>query len=331
MSTKTQDNDTQASHPGGLRVSQAKLRALHPELDSGVAWLRFITKVPIYSKRSFWRARIPEHLLYGDSRAAVVVSTEPLLVAAYTDELDCIALLKFPDSFVSEYDLGVGSRLLTVNTYFYPDEPHADDLEIGPNAYGRYVNFSPFIADFLTDDVETVEQRKAEISEYEWRKTAELGNRYLDDRIAPPRDGRPLLSCLPIERSAGHFSVRKILDYLFGLMIFVIGTTWGVRTIAVDARAGWGAIIIFGALSLVMIVQIVKLCGADEQQPRVDAKPNQRLRRALVWTATAIISVVLGLSENFMSHWLNNSVVALWFAAFLTNLAFYPLRGEQKR
>src|SRR5215212_5775735 len=103
MSTKTLDNNKQASHPGGLRVSQEKLRVLHPELDSRVAWLKFVTSNPIYASRSFWRARIPEQLVYGDCRAAVVVSTEPLLVAAYTDELDCISLLEFPDSFVKEY------------------------------------------------------------------------------------------------------------------------------------------------------------------------------------------------------------------------------------
>ena len=52
------------------------------------------------------RTYLKEQLLHGDSRAAVVVSVDPLLlVAAYTDELDCVALLRFPDSeFVEEYD-----------------------------------------------------------------------------------------------------------------------------------------------------------------------------------------------------------------------------------
>ena len=38
--------------------------------------------------------RIAEHLEHGDSRAAIVVSTDPeLLIAAYTDESACIQIL----------------------------------------------------------------------------------------------------------------------------------------------------------------------------------------------------------------------------------------------
>ncbi len=334
MSTETLDNNTRASHPGGLRISLDKLRLLHPELDSRRAWRRFVAKNPeVYPKRSFWRVRVEEQLLYGDSRAAVVVSTEPLLVAAYTDELDCVALLRFPDSFVEEYDLETGSRLLTVNTYFYPNESHAEDLQIGPNAYGRYVNFNPFIADFLTDDVETLEQRKADISEDEWRKTAELGERWLNENL-PPRDGRPLLSSFPSDRPPAHskvqFSVSHILDNLLGLMIFILMTSWSVRVIGVNPTVGWVATILFGGMSVLMVVEIVRICGADEAPP-VDLKRSQRVRRALVQLGTVIVAIFLGITDVFIAHWLNNSMPALWLAAFVTNLAFYPLRGELKR
>ena len=63
--------------------------------------------------------RIAEHLEHGDSRAAIVVSTYPaLLIAAYTDELACVAMLRLPkEPLVSKYSLLRGSRLLTVNTY----------------------------------------------------------------------------------------------------------------------------------------------------------------------------------------------------------------------
>jgi len=40
---------------------------------------------------------ISNHLKMGDSRAAVVISIHPkLVIAAYTDELDCVAMLQFP-------------------------------------------------------------------------------------------------------------------------------------------------------------------------------------------------------------------------------------------
>jgi hypothetical protein len=51
-----------------------------------------------------FREGLAEHLRIGDSRAAV-------------DELDCVALLRFPDHPAAECRLGVGSRLLTVNMY----------------------------------------------------------------------------------------------------------------------------------------------------------------------------------------------------------------------
>jgi hypothetical protein len=79
-----------------------------------------------------------------------------------------------------------------------------------------------------------------------------------------------------------------------------------------------------------MVLDIVRICGADEQ-PRGYVKPTQRLRQTLVHVGTAAVSIFLGLSEHFISHWLNESVAALWVAAFVTNLAFYPLRGEEKR
>ena len=63
------------------------------------------------------RERYAEHLLLGDSRAAVVVSTNPLMVTAYSDEMDAAILLRFPAFLVSKYALQVGTRLLTVNTY----------------------------------------------------------------------------------------------------------------------------------------------------------------------------------------------------------------------
>ena len=51
---------------------------------------------------------IAEHLIFGDSRAAVVISIYPkLIVAAYSDELDCVAMLLFPrEPFITKYNLG---------------------------------------------------------------------------------------------------------------------------------------------------------------------------------------------------------------------------------
>ena len=116
--------------------------------------------------------RIAEHLEYGDSRAAIVVSTDPeLLIAAYTDELDCVAMLRFPnDPLVSKYALQRGSRLLTVNTY-KQNQRLDTDLIPGPLAIPRWSGFDPIIADFVTDDMERVEARKFQIPSIEWERT----------------------------------------------------------------------------------------------------------------------------------------------------------------
>src|SRR5688500_4027368 len=122
-------SDAKASDPGRLRLSASKMRILRPDL---------------YGLRGVWRAvqgtmgkKLEDEigcttrlLIEGDSRAAVVVSLHPLLVAAYTDEMDCIAMLRFPASFIPAYSLEVGSRLLTVNSYGY--RPLTRDLIAGP-------------------------------------------------------------------------------------------------------------------------------------------------------------------------------------------------------
>lgn len=61
-------------------------------------------------------------LCYGDTQPAVVVSVEPLLIAAYSDEMDAVAMLLFPSDFAERYELRPGSRLTTSNIYFGGDE-----------------------------------------------------------------------------------------------------------------------------------------------------------------------------------------------------------------
>ncbi|WP_372721643.1 hypothetical protein [Novipirellula sp.] len=120
---------------------------------------------------------IEEHLRFGDSRAAVVIEADPIYVAAYTDELDCVAMLKFEPSEISLSELKVGQKLVTINTYdFTPGL--GSDLHPGPGATGRFVNFHPLIADFLTDDGEPLCERKQTIGKDEWRRAFELGKEY---------------------------------------------------------------------------------------------------------------------------------------------------------
>lgn len=184
-----------ASDPGYVELSERKLRRLCPGLYAS-RW-NLLGKI---DERMGWRAAerlsCADQLVHGDSRAAVVVSTSPLLVAAYTDELDCVALLRFPDGLATEMGLDVGSRLLTVNRYV-PRGPFARDLENGPASHHRYKNFIPIIADFLSDDAERLTLRKSRIDEEEWERTWMLGQRSLKQHGAAARDGRPHRCIMP--------------------------------------------------------------------------------------------------------------------------------------
>jgi hypothetical protein len=186
--SKYHDNRTAASDPGGLRLSIDLLRQIEPAFGEllGPALDRSRDAAELVE-------RLDEHLRLGDTRAACCVSVEPLLVAAYSDELDCVALLSFPGWLADRFGLLPGFRLLTVNTYM--DEANlAPDLVAGPRQLGRYTNFYPVIADFVSEDTERIDQRKATISEEEWRRCDELGEDYVRDSPGQWRNGSPLYS-----------------------------------------------------------------------------------------------------------------------------------------
>ena len=147
-------------------------------------------------KRDSFAEMVDEHLREGDSRAAVVISCSPLLVAAYTDELDCVAILRFPSEFKNRFALQQGSRLLTVNTY-YVLSSIAGDLIAGSGSFKRYQNFYPLIAEFLSDNSERIAQRKSQIAESEWDRCLLLGREYLVNRPGVVRDGSPFASFKP--------------------------------------------------------------------------------------------------------------------------------------
>ncbi len=191
--TQTLDDSTFAANPGGLSLSLEKLRVLRPDLFTWGQRLRESLGLVVPQ-----RTYIAEQLMHGDSRAAVVVSTAPLLVAAYTDEMDCIVILKFPDEFVTKYDLRDGTRLLTVNCYGRGPE-YSEDLVLGPNHNAQWTSIHPMIAEFLSDDLGLIERGKKEISDDEWERAYRMGKSHLKHRPGVARDGRPVFSAAAAE------------------------------------------------------------------------------------------------------------------------------------
>lgn len=190
--------DSYASNPGSLMINEAKLRRLRPDLFLPTGRLR----------RALHRLDLVDdeyhdlayHVGKGDCQPAVVVSTEPLRVAAYSDELDCVAMLGFPVELVREYALEVRDSLISVNLYWTWEHCGGvvvPDLYPGKGAHGRYGNFDPVIGDFVSDSVREIDQHKKRFSKYERARAWELGQKYLKKHSRQVRDGRPGLAVRP--------------------------------------------------------------------------------------------------------------------------------------
>lgn len=190
------------AHPATLTLSDAKLKALSPELFLARSWTKFLREngYRLGSQNddpSYWKGYIADYLRSGDPRAAVVVSAAPLLVAAYAAELDCVALLRFDKKIAKLYHLADGDHLLAVNTYLEWNFWLPEDLTPGSRASGKYRNVAPLIADFLAEDDERIAQLKAGVGPAEWSQAETLGKQYLSQYGEKARDGRPLLCHLP--------------------------------------------------------------------------------------------------------------------------------------
>lgn len=186
--SKYVDDSTYATIPGDLTVDWRKMRRFERELGLRARFLRIL---PIPD------AAIAEFMRLGCCNPAVVVQTQPeLLIAAYSDDHDWVLLLKFDQFFVQEYSLQPHTRLLSVNMYMR-EEPLMCDLQNGPNSTLLWSNFAPRIAEFCSSDHDTIQAKKQQCTEEEWRRTTELGFQILAEQRVIPRDGNPYRSGVP--------------------------------------------------------------------------------------------------------------------------------------
>jgi hypothetical protein len=161
-----------ASDPAQLKLSDSKLRQLCPSLylSPGVGGFVRCFFLDGLGKREFIR----DMLSQGDSRAAVVMKSQPLLVACYCDDSDAVCMLRFAGDGAGSNVYRPGDRLLTVlNSIIALRRPaHVDevapDLVQGDAANPHYVNFWPLVAEFVSDDVVEIERRKSAISNLEY-------------------------------------------------------------------------------------------------------------------------------------------------------------------
>jgi hypothetical protein len=212
FNTQTGSGNSFATRPGMVRLSQERLQRMHPYLYEVKARFPWQKSHKPSTNHEIFKVHVAEHLRYGLAEPALVIQLGPLVIATYCHELDAVVHLgfyscgsspkgrKYPtklaEELIERYNLRVGSRLLSVNTFYGLNEgPYACDIIPGPQARGVYGNISPYIAEFLTSDLAEVEERKKEIEGWEWQKCQQLAEQYRQHVVGhepKPRDGRPL-------------------------------------------------------------------------------------------------------------------------------------------
>jgi hypothetical protein len=162
-----------ASNPACLTVSAEKFSTTLPRpnflIRSAAGLLGIPLASDIYGKEAF------DVLLQdGDARAAIVVHTDPVTVAAYSDEFDAVILLRIPEEQCVGLNPRIGSKMIAVFNYL-PSLNTPRDIFMGEQAGGEFRNAEPLIGDLLSDDIDRLQELRESISEAEWERARQLG------------------------------------------------------------------------------------------------------------------------------------------------------------
>jgi hypothetical protein len=191
--SSTRSRPTLAERPSRIKVDK-KMADQFERQFTGCLGLPATLILRLVAKKTEM-SMLCEHALMGDCNPAIVISLNPLVVAAYADEMDAVVLLRFKSSLVAAFDLTLGKRLVSANSYMEQvGRAFARDVEVGENHTGRYVNFKPVILDFITKDKERLELLRKMIPEAMWHRAEELGIRKFQGKACSLRFGSPFRS-----------------------------------------------------------------------------------------------------------------------------------------
>lgn len=163
------DSNTVAENAGGVRLSEEKFAQVRDEILK----LSFIKKM--YCNKQF--QRINDFMVHGDTQPAVVYSVNPLIISAYSDEMDGVVFLEFPDELAEMYNLRAGMRLVTSNVYKVGMKV-SKDITVGSGYLKRYTDFTPIVQLFLTKDEDYSMKRTELFDEEIWKKVESLTAEY---------------------------------------------------------------------------------------------------------------------------------------------------------
>ena len=160
-----------AGEPGRLMISKKNWQKILSAYQ-----LSFWQKIAVNINRK----KVQECLCYGDTQPAVVVSVSPFVVAAYSDEMDAVVLLLFPEALAKQHDVKLYDKMVSVNTYLRHNMiAHVHDIFVGKDFSRQYSDFRPLIGDLLSSDSEMIKLHKSHVPQYMWDYVKSLGEDYL--------------------------------------------------------------------------------------------------------------------------------------------------------
>lgn len=179
MRKKFIDKSTQAELEGGLSVSRAKWKEI-----GKIYQLSLKSRIKL---KKFKRIEA-ECLSFGSVEPSVVMCTNPLLIAVYSEDMDAVLVLQFPQAYREKYSLSVGDKLISVNTYGN-GRPLAKDIFVGEGYTHTWTDFTPHIADFLSNDNTRIKFLKDSIPNEHWEYVKSLGGKYIYNHPTSTRNG----------------------------------------------------------------------------------------------------------------------------------------------
>lgn len=175
------NRDMYAENSGNMKISNLKWEEL-PTI------LQMTKKEQKFANKQF--KKISEYVAGGDMQPAIVVKTSPLIISAYSDEMDAVVMLKFPSEFAKRYHLEEKMRLLTCNVYWPKDIfGVASDIIVGKNYLKRYRDVIPVLSLFFVDNERLYFKKVKKIKEEAWARTEELTIEYLKVKPNVVRNG----------------------------------------------------------------------------------------------------------------------------------------------
>lgn len=164
------DPNSHAENAGNVELSEEKFRQVRDK----------ILKISFFDRTQYNKnfERINDYMMNGDTQPAIVYSVNPLIISAYSDEMDGVVFLKFPKRLAKIYNLHEGMRLVTSNVYNNWDYKIAKDIEIGDGYLNRYVDFTPIVQLFLTDSENYAMKRTELFDEEVWDRVNYLTKEY---------------------------------------------------------------------------------------------------------------------------------------------------------